>query len=193
MPLSHSVPHLDYRSLSDPELVAHTRERDAHAYEELWRRHRPAALAAARRITHRFDAEDLVSESFARVLRAILAGGGPHSAFRAYLTTTIRNIATNWAKAQPVAASLEAIPEVADGRDQIARVESLDSLTRALEALPERWKAALWYSEIEGLTHQEMAALFNIRPSAVAMLTMRARRGLARALEARAGDTLPDA
>ena len=192
MPTSRSVPPPDYPSLSDVELVALTRGHDAHAYEELWRRHRPAALAAARRITLRFDSEDLVSESFARVLRAILAGGGPHSAFRAYLITTIRNVATNWARAQPVNASLESIPEVADGTDQIARIDRLDSLARALEVLPERWRTALWYSEIEGLTHKEMAALFNIRPSAVAMLTMRARRGLLRALEARSPETPGD-
>jgi RNA polymerase sigma factor (sigma-70 family) len=191
MPIARSVPP-DYGSLGDADLVVRARDRDTRAYEELWRRHRPAALAAARRITLRFDAEDLVSESFARVLRAILAGGGPDTAFRAYLTTTIRNVAANWAKAQPVTASLEAIPEISDGCDQIARIDRLDSLARALEALPERWKIALWYSEIQGLTHAEMAALLNIRPSAVAMLTMRARRGLLRAMEAKDPDALRD-
>ena len=183
MPHASSAPPPDYASLSDSDLVARTRERDARAYEELWCRHRAAALAAARRITLRFDADDLVSESFARVLRAIRAGGGPHIAFRAYLITTIRNVATNWAKAQPVIASLEAVPEIPDGRDQIARVDRLDSLARALELLPQRWRTALWLSEVEGLTHAEIAALLNISPAAVAMLTMRARRGLVRALE----------
>jgi RNA polymerase sigma factor (sigma-70 family) len=183
MPPSSSTPPQDYPSLSDVDLVALTRDQDARAYEELWRRHRSAALVAARRITHRFDADDLVSESFARVLRAIMAGGGPNSAFRAYLITTIRNVATNWARSEPVSASLESLLELADATDQIARIDRRDTVAKAFESLPERWQAALWYSEVEGLSGKEMGALFNIRPSAVAMLTMRARRGLLRALE----------
>ena len=34
-----------------------------------------------------------MSESFARVLDTLIAGGGPDTAFRAYLFTTLRNTA----------------------------------------------------------------------------------------------------
>jgi RNA polymerase sigma factor (sigma-70 family) len=192
LPSPDDGPCPDRGSLTDSELVERTRRGDARAYAELWRRHRSAALGAARRITLRFDAEDLVAESFARVLKAILAGGGPNTAFRTYLTTTIRNVATNWAKAQPVIASLESVPEVSDGVDHTLRTARLDSLSRAFETLPERWRIALWYSVIEGLSHAEMALLLDIAPSAVAMLTMRARRGLLRALREQGPETLRD-
>jgi RNA polymerase sigma factor (sigma-70 family) len=178
--------------LCDAELLVVTREGDVRAFGELWRRHRFAALAAARRITLRFDAEDLVAESFARVFQAIAVGGGPQIAFRSYLTTTIRNVAVNWSRAQPAVASLEVVPELSDGADHIARVDSVDSLARALDSLPERWRLALWYSGIEGLSSAEMASMFGISPSAVGMLTLRARRGLARALQAQGSDFLPD-
>jgi RNA polymerase sigma factor (sigma-70 family) len=183
MPYRPSAPGPDYSALGDGELVALIRQDDARAYGELWKRHLPTALAAARRITRRFEAEDLAAESFARVLKAIQAGGGPHTAFRTYLTTTIRNVAVNWVKAQPTAVSLEAVQEIPAGEDAIALFGERDALARALSTLPERWRTALWYREVEGLTLLEMAAILGIQPSAVAMLNLRARRGLLKALQ----------
>jgi RNA polymerase sigma factor (sigma-70 family) len=173
-----STPVPDYASLSDSELVELSRDDDARAFAELWIRHRPAALAAARRTTRRFDAEDLVAESFARVLHAIVGGGGPRTAFRAYLTATIRNVAINWAKAQPTAVSLDVVQELSHGKDHTRTIEDRDAMSRALARLPERWKTALWLSEVEGLTRTQMATELGISKAAVAMLNHRARRGL---------------
>ena len=183
MPSIRSLSTPDYGLLSDSELVELSRDDDPTAFGELWRRHRPAALAAARRTTRRFDAEDLVAESFARVLNAIAAGGGPRTQFRAYLTTTIRNVAINWAKAQPTLVSLDAVHELSDGRDCTTVIEVHDAMSRAVRQLPERWKSALWYSEVEGLTRAEMADMLGISQAAVAMLNLRARRGLLDALK----------
>src|SRR5665213_3059293 len=49
MPSIRSLSTPDYGLLSDSELVELSRDDDPTAFGELWRRHRPAALAAARR------------------------------------------------------------------------------------------------------------------------------------------------
>lgn len=50
-----------------------------------------------------------------------------------------------------------------------------------LGGLPERWRNALWYSEVEQLTSSEVAGVLGISPNAAAALTYRAREGLRRA------------
>jgi RNA polymerase sigma factor (sigma-70 family) len=176
-----SLPAREYGALSDGELVGLTRDHDRSAFGQLWQRYRLIALAVARRTTHRFDAEDLVAEAFARILHAIAAGGGPRTEFRPYLIATIRNVAINLAKAQPSIVSLEAVQEMSDGYDHATAIEVRDAVSRAVGQLPERWKTALWYSEVEGFSRTETAAVLGISPAAVAMLNHRARRGLVEA------------
>ena len=75
----------DYTTLSDDELVLLARDGDAAAYGELWQRHSGIGKSIARRFYEVADADDLVSEAFARILSTIQRGGGPRSGFRPYL------------------------------------------------------------------------------------------------------------
>ena len=80
--------------VSDPELIARVRAGDREAFGELYRRHSGPATTLARQFSRSAaESDDLVSESFARVLDNLLAGKGPDTAFRAYLFTTVRNTA----------------------------------------------------------------------------------------------------
>ncbi|MBF4635500.1 sigma-70 family RNA polymerase sigma factor [Agreia pratensis] len=178
--------HLDpqfrpLRDASDMELVEYTREGDSAAFSELWARHSRAGRAVAR--SHRFDADDLLSEAFARVFQAISAGGGPTAAFRPYLFTTIRNVSMQWARAKSADAS-EDLDLIADpSTEEDASLAALDkSLTvSAFRSLPTRWQEALWYSEVEQLTSAEIAPLLGMKANAVSALTYRAREGLRQA------------
>src|SRR3569623_1422991 len=76
--------------LSDAELISSVRGGDVSAYGDLFARHRDAATRLARQLVSGPDADDLVSEAFAKVLNVLLAGGGPDVAFRAYLLTAVR-------------------------------------------------------------------------------------------------------
>src|SRR3982751_5124810 len=76
---------------SDTELIESARSGDTSAFAELWRRHFRPAARVARQFTS-IDADDLVSEAYARIFQRVLAGGGPTGAFRPYLYTTIRNL-----------------------------------------------------------------------------------------------------
>ena len=84
---------------SDAELIDRARSGDTRAFGELWRRHYRSAARVARQFTSSIDADDLVSEAYARIYQRVLAGGGPTGAFRPYLYTTIRNLASSWGAA----------------------------------------------------------------------------------------------
>ncbi len=79
-------------SPSDAELIEAVRSGELEAYGLLYRRHAAAAANLARQLTgSRAEADDLVAEAFAKVLDTLRTGGGPDTAFRAYLLTTLRN------------------------------------------------------------------------------------------------------
>src|SRR6476469_7012307 len=76
---------------SDAELITAVRSGDTSAFGPLYDRHVGAARALARQLTRDpNEADDLVSEAFAKVLSVVQAGGGPDVAFRAYLLTALR-------------------------------------------------------------------------------------------------------
>lgn len=165
---------------ADHELVRRTRRGDRAAYAELWRRHHHAGLRVARAVTHR-DADDIVAEAFARILRIVLAGGGPEAAFRPYLYTTIKNVAASQGRATKEFAidDLEVLLDPGEAEDEVA-ISALDrSLTaHAFRSLPERWQTVLWYTEVEGLDPHEAAPLLGLSANATAALSFRAREGL---------------
>jgi RNA polymerase sigma factor (sigma-70 family) len=168
---------------TDTGLLRLVREGDDRAYGELWRRHAGVGAAIARRVTTRIDSADVVAESFARMLQAIRNGAGPRTAVRSYLATTIRAVCATWGRAQHETVGLDCAPElgfVDERLDRIDDVDSLDMAVAAFKTLPERWQTALWYSEVEGLSNAEIAKILNIKASAAAMLTSRARAGLRR-------------
>jgi RNA polymerase sigma factor (sigma-70 family) len=179
---AHLDPHAQpLGEASDMELVEYTRAGNSAAFGELWVRHSSAGRAVAR--SHRFDADDLLSEAFARVFQAISAGGGPTAAFRPYLFTTIRNVSMQWARAKSADAS-EDLDLMADpSTEEDASLAALDkSLTvNAFRSLPTRWQEALWYSEVEQLSSAEIAPLLGMKANAVSALTYRAREGLRQA------------
>ena len=76
----------------DAELISAVRGGDVHAYGELFARHVEPARRLARGLVSAGDADDLVSEAFAKVLTVLQRGGGPDLAFRAYLLTAVRRL-----------------------------------------------------------------------------------------------------
>ncbi|NQX28138.1 sigma-70 family RNA polymerase sigma factor [Microbacteriaceae bacterium VKM Ac-2854] len=169
-----------HAGLSDEELLSLLRESDSHAYQELWSRHIGAALRFARRTAPR-QAEDLAAEAFLAVYHQVTAGGGPTSAFRAYLFTVMRNTAQRWQRESNRYVLEPDWEETAADGDATSAVESAEearTLLRAFEALPERWQRVLWLTEIEGRRRPAIAAEFGLRPNAVSVLYRRAQAGL---------------
>ncbi|MFJ5828323.1 sigma-70 family RNA polymerase sigma factor [Streptomyces sp. NPDC093089] len=184
---------------SDSELVQLMRDGDGSAYEELFRRHSDAVRRYARtccRDAH--TADDLTAEVFARTLQAVRGGAGPEQAVRAYLMTTVRRVAANWARTQKrehlvedfavFAAEAARSSEVSDqdtmdlGADVRAMHEAEQSLAmQAFRSLPERWQAVLWHTTVEEESPSDVAPLFGLTANATAVLASRAREGLKQA------------
>jgi len=171
--------------VSDANLITATRSGDAQAYGILYERH----AAAARRVAGQLvggpaDVDDVVAETFARVLRVIRRGGGPAEAFRPYLLTAVRRVASDHLRGQrrQIPIGEENLPDPGEPFvDPV--VTSLDRslIARAFRSLPERWTAVLWHTEVEECKPAEVALLLGLTANGVAALRYRAREGLRQA------------
>jgi RNA polymerase sigma factor (sigma-70 family) len=167
---------------SDAELIESARSGDTSAFGELWLRHYRPAARVARQFTS-IDADDLVSEAYARIFQRVLAGGGPTGAFRPYLYTTIRNLASTWGAASRDV-QVDMIEDFEDERipdDPAAWALDRTLTASAFRGLPERWQTVLWYTEVEGMDPHEVAPIMGITANSVAALSYRAREGLRKA------------
>ncbi len=170
---------------SDAELITAVRSGDSDAYGILYERHSPRALRLARQISGgEADADDIVAETFAKVLAAIKGGAGPTEVFLPYLLTSVRRVAYDHVR--------ELRKQIPTGDDELAdRAEPIDDpaeaslernlVARAFDSLPERWAAVLWLTEVEDARPAEVALLLGISANSLAALRYRAREGLRQA------------
>lgn len=133
----------------------------------------------------RHDAEDLVQETFARVLARPRDLHGDDEL--AYLMRVLRNTfltARRTASRRPVAAaSIEDIEPVDPRRSQRPH-EALDTtaLFSEIAALPEDFRLALVAVDVAGLSYREAAAVLDSSEATITTRLFRARRRLAQAL-----------
>lgn len=173
-----------HSDLSDVTLIERVRSGDVDAFGVLHDRHAGSALALARRMSRSgSDADDLVSEGFARVLRALQRGKGPDIAFRPYLLSTIRRLAYDrTSREQREAPAPPEDQEVAaPGGDPVLDGFERDTAAAAFASLPERWRTVLWHTEVEGQSPAEVGQVLGMSPNAVSALAYRAREGLRQA------------
>ncbi|MBK4348856.1 sigma-70 family RNA polymerase sigma factor [Lacisediminihabitans changchengi] len=176
---------------SDESLVLLARAGDRGAFAELWRRHARSGMRVARQFTSSSEADDLVSEAYARIYQRVLAGGGPDGAFRPYLYTTIRNLAARWGSSNRSIAveDIGEFEDVVEGDDPATVALDRTLTARAFRSLPERWQSVLWYTEVEGMDPHEVAPIMGLSANGVAALSYRAREGLRKAwLQAHVSD-----
>lgn len=139
--------------------------------------HRPALRAwLLARFPTLSDVDDLVQESFARMLQA--RETGPIRSARALLFTTARNLALDAVRRQRVVA-FEPItddpdsPVLADSTDVIATVskqQELELLTKAIQSLPERSRQIFTLRTAYGLTQRQIAEKMGVSESTVEKL-----------------------
>ena len=169
---------------SDAELISRVRGGDLHAYGELFDRHRDAAYRIARQLARGPDADDLVSEAFAKVLTVLSTGGGPDLAFRAYLLTAIRRLHVDRVRsARRIQPTDDLAPWDRGVPFQDPAVDDFErsAASRAFASLPERWQLVLWHLEVEGQKPAEVGVLLGLSANSVSALAYRAREGLRQA------------
>ena len=174
---------------SDAELIAGVRAGESAAFGVLFERHG----AAARRVASMYsgvpsDVDDIVSEAFARVLKALQQGDGPDMAFRAYLFTVVRRTGLDViSKGKRTRLDEDMTThDKALGYEKPSDEPALDNFEQsvvadAFKSLPERWQVVLWYTEIEKKSPAEVAPLLGLSPNGVAALAYRAREALRQA------------
>ncbi|GAA0526672.1 RNA polymerase sigma factor [Saccharopolyspora subtropica] len=178
----------DVHGPSDGELLDEVRSGSSAAYAQLYERHVGAAYNMARQLARSpAEADDLVSEAFAKVLDTLRAGRGPTSAFRAYLLTALRHTAYDRTRRERKVQLADDLAEVSGADLSVPFTDTtVDGLERTLAAhafarLPERWQTVLWHIEIEGQTPAQVAPLLGLSPNGVSALAYRAREGLRQA------------
>jgi RNA polymerase sigma factor (sigma-70 family) len=173
---------------SDSELLEEVRSGSSDAYARLYERHVDAAYNLARQIARsRAEADDFVSEAFAKVLDTLRDGRGPNTAFRAYLLTALRHVAYDRTRRERKVQLADDVAEVSGADISVPFTDTaVAGLERTLAAqafsrLPERWQTVLWHIEVEGQTPAQVAPLLGLNPNGVSALAYRAREGLRQA------------
>uniref|UniRef100_UPI000D71975E sigma-70 family RNA polymerase sigma factor n=1 Tax=Actinokineospora spheciospongiae TaxID=909613 RepID=UPI000D71975E len=176
---------------SDAELIEAVRDGRTAAYGPLYERHVGAARNLARQLARSsVEADDLVSEAFAKVLATLRQGRGPDSAFRAYLLTALRHTAYDKTRRDRRVDLVDDVTQASGVNPEAVSVPFADTAVEGLErtlaarafrTLPERWQAVLWHTEIEGQSPAQVAPVLGLTPNGVSALAYRAREGLRQA------------
>ncbi|HEU4658523.1 MAG TPA: RNA polymerase sigma factor [Capillimicrobium sp.] len=134
----------------------------------------------------REEAEDLVQETFARVLAR------PRWLRReddvGYLLRALRNTYVSRLRARdrrPATASLEVAPEVADPRAAAQPLEAIETgeLFRAIARLTPPFRDAIVAIDVAGLSYREAARALRVKEATMTTRLHRARRQVVAALE----------
>jgi RNA polymerase sigma factor (sigma-70 family) len=163
------------RTQPDRRLVTLVREGYETAFDEIVRRYaRPLDRFAAAIVGGR--SEDVTQDAFSKALLA-LRGSETDIELRPWLYRIVRNTALNDLRDSPptTAELAETLPGGQSAAVEVERREEAGELMGRLRALPEAQRAAIVMRELEGLSHDEIAAALGISGGAARQAIYRAR------------------
>ncbi|HUF26129.1 MAG TPA: RNA polymerase sigma factor [Gemmatimonadaceae bacterium] len=159
-----------------------TSRRDPASFRALYARHTPALYAMAMRLTGEpADAEDAVHDAWIRAVEAL-----PRFEWRSSLRTWLTGILLNRLRElerhhRPELPLDDTVLPTDAPPDLPHDVDPLD-LEAAIAALPPGYRRVLVLHDIEGFTHEDIAALLDIEPGTSKSQLSRARAHLRRSL-----------
>jgi RNA polymerase sigma factor (sigma-70 family) len=167
------------RTQSDRRLVSLVREGYENAFDEIVRRYGKPLVRYAAAIVTANRAEDVTQDAFSKALLA-LRDTDKEIELRPWLYRIVRNTALNDLRDQPppTAQLHEQIDGVETPLDAAERREEINELVQRLRALPDPQRAAIVMRELEGLSHEEIAAALGMTGGAARQAIHRARRKL---------------
>lgn len=140
---------------------------DEDAFCALYDQHAGATWRLAYALTGTTrDAVEVVSESFAHTFTALRAERIAADDFTTSLLRQVRHHATDIRRAQGD------VPAPFETREKTL------VLAMAFASLPERWRAALWLSQVEKLSVADAAAIVELDAQSTVKIASRARKGL---------------
>jgi len=150
-------------------------------FQDLYRLHARPLWAYLYRLTgNTADADDLLQESFCRMLGAPLATRDDGQ-LRAYLFRVATNAATDlWRRGGRSRRREEPLTDesagAAPGREDAALKQDM---ARTFRDLKPQERMLLWLAHVEGSEHREIAAALGLKAASVPVMLFRARRKLA--------------
>ncbi len=157
----------------------------------------PNLYAAALRLTRNpSDAEDLTQEAFLRAYRGF-AGFQEGTNLRAWMYRILTNTFINAYRKKQREPQTVADEDIEDwylydrlgeaGAQESAETSVLERIPdqdvqRALEALPEQFRMAVWLADVEGFSYKEIAEILDVPIGTVMSRLHRGRKSLQKAL-----------
>jgi RNA polymerase sigma-70 factor (ECF subfamily) len=207
IPAAEPRPQSDLDTLEDKALVALARGRDEQAVRALTRRYNRRLFRLARSIlSDDAEAEDVVQESYVRAFTA-LDTFREEAAFGTWLTRIALNealgrrrrrrptVAWDDYAGNARAAEIIQFPVSATSDDperNMARSEIRDVLEQAIDKLPRAFRVVFVARIVEGMSVEETAELFALRPETVKTRLHRARVLLRNTIDRQLGPALTD-
>lgn len=180
-------PSLDPAETADGDLLAAHLAGSAEAFDRLVERHQGRLLRFATGLLRdRTRAEDVVQETFLRLLRKPPAIGSAGSA-GPWLFRVCRNLAYDLMKTetreQVRRDRLEAsVPPTPDEQSADTEVKAL--VRREWDLLPAREREALWLKVHDGLSYAQIGEVLGVKPGTVGWIVHEAMKHLTQRLRA---------
>lgn len=188
--------------LDDGALVSMARHRNEQAIRTLIQRHNQRLFRTARAVLRSdSDAEDVVQASYVKAFTHLDTFRG-EAAFSTWLTRIALNEALGRARSRRPMVGVEHIERqqaqggravvpfpmtpAADPEAEMSRQEIRTLLERAVDELPDPFRAVFVLRDVEGLSAEETACHLGIKPETVRTRLFRARRLLRTAIESEA-------
>ena len=187
----------------DAALVARVQRGDKRAFDLLVLKYqRKIMRLLSRMIRDPAEIEDVTQEAFIKAYRALPQFRGD-SAFYTWLYRIAINTARNWQSANNRRPPTSSIIETDDGETfneidnltDISTPESMlasrqiaDTVTAAMQALPEELRTAILLREIEGMSYEDIAQSMGCPIGTVRSRIFRAREAIAAQLKLVLGD-----
>lgn len=187
---------VDWRMLTDQEVVRHAVIGREAAYRELIRRYqRPVFSLVFRMVRDRELAEDLAQETFVKVLNAI-DSYRPEYKFSSWIFKIANNAAIDHLRRRnldtlsldgsPHAETAEAIEattlQLSDGQesplDEVASRELGTQIERAINALRPEYRSCILLRHVDGRPYEEIAEILDLPLGTVKTYIHRARNEL---------------
>jgi len=149
---------------ADAQLIAACRRGEARAMEALYHQYKRRVFALVYRIVGATDAEEVAQDVFVRVFRGLAAFRGDSQLgtwiYRLSVNAALSHVAKRGRRAEvgdDVLDTVAAPAQVQSDPNLAARVEA------ALAELPPGYRAILVLHDVEGLSHEECAAILDCR------------------------------
>ena len=162
----------------DARLVALSRAGDEGAFAAIVERYRGPLARYCRRFLAPASADDALQQTFINAHAALTSeSAGVPLALKPWLYRVARNAALNIARDPQL--GLGPVPDDLLGPDQpddvVDRREAFDRIVGAVRALPASQRQVIVRHELEGDSHERIAADLGLSPGAIRQLAYRAR------------------